>query len=304
MGFLDFMKKKGELPADIDLDMPPEPPKMMMDEISAERPIDEELIPRKGKLKVKAKVKKEPELPEIPPLPEMEEDMPPLPKMEEDLGELPEEKNKGFDLPPPPMEKKKGLFSFLKPKKTAKKLSLPELGMDIPEMPPLPEMKGEFPEMPSMPEEHDDFSRLPPLPKQHISEEDRYAPKFEREMPIKAPVELPEIHAEPLKPKVEPIRPPVEEPIIKEPIQPIVEEHVHREEVPQVKRKKFITIDNFRQVQDSINSTKNTLKGVDGFFTKLGEVKHEGDTEYAGLRSSLRDIQSKIVFVDKVLFRE
>ena len=197
------------------------------------------------------------------------------------------------------MEKKKGLFSFLKPKKTTKKLSLPELDRDIPEMPPLPEMKGEFPEIPPMPEEHEEFSRLPPLPKKHISDEDRYAPKFEKEMPIKAPVKLPEIHAEPLKPKIEPIRPPVEEPI-----QHAVEEHVHREEASQVKRKKFITIDNFRQVQDSINSTKNTLKGVDGFFTKLGDVKQEGDTEYAELRSSLRDIQSKIVFVDKVLFRE
>jgi len=300
MAFLDFMKKKGELPADIDLDMPPEPPKMMMDDISAERPIDEELVPRNKKLKVKAKVEKEPELPEMPPLPEMEEDMPVLPD-DEELGELPEDKIKGFDLPPPPMKQKKGLFSFLKPKKTARELSLPKFDMGIPEMPPLPEMEGEFPEMPPIPDEHDDFSRLPPLPKKHISDEDRYAPKFEKEMPIETtPVELPEMHAEPLKPRIEEPM----EPIVKEPIQPIVEGPVHREEIPKIKKQKFITLDDFRQIQDNISSTKNTLKGVDGFFTKLGEVKHEGDSEYAGLRSSLKDMQSKIMFVDKVLFGE
>lgn len=291
MAFLDFMKKKGGLPDDLDLDMPPEPPKMMMDDISAERPIDEELVPRNKKLKVKAKFEKEPELPEMPPLPEMEEDMPDLPD-DDELGDLPEDRIKGFDLPPPPMEKK-GLFSFLKSKKAARELPLPKFDMDIPEMPPLPEMEEEFPEMPPMPEEHDDFLRLPPLPKKRMSDEDRYAPRFEKEMPIeRAPVRLPEMHVEPLRPRME------------EPIKHIVKEPVYREETPKIKKQKFITLDNFRQVQDNINSTKNTLKGVDDFFTKLGEVKHEGDSEYAGLRSSLKDMQSKIMFVDKVLFGE
>ena len=102
-----FKKKEEELPSDIDLDVPPEPPKMLGEEISTEGPIDEELMPGAKIMKSKAKSKEE-ELPELPPLPEMEEELPPLPELEE-------KKHEELELPPPPgiKPKKKGLFPFI-----------------------------------------------------------------------------------------------------------------------------------------------------------------------------------------------
>lgn len=268
MAFLNFMKKREELPSDIDLDMPPEPPKMMEEEILTEEPIDEELMPLKKtkpkKLKVKAP--KEEKLPELPPLPEVggeefpalpplpEEEKKPLPELAEKLPPLPEEKPEELgELPPPPQigKEKKGFFSFLKPKKAAEKLPLPKIEEEIPAVPPLPGAGEEFP-------------AIPPLP-----EKEEVLPKLEKEIPV---------------PKlIEPLKPEPEKPIIKQ---------------------KFITIDDFRQIQGNISDTKGILKGIDDFFTKLEEVKGIGDKEYLELNNSLQDIQRKIMFVDKTLFKE
>jgi len=284
------MKKKEELPADIDLDMPPEPPKMgMEEEVSTKEPIDEELMPRKKTKKGKQKIKlsKEKEKPgvfqkDFPTLPpkEAEEllDIPPLPKVEEELPPLPGETTKefgeeGLDLPPPPVfgkKEKRAFFSFLKPKKAAGKLSLPKIEEEIPEIPSLPEVEEKFPEIPPIPEREE----VPPMP------------ILEKEAPIaqppKAPSLLPEMPApEPSKPKEEPL--------------PKKEE---------IKKRKFITIDDFRQIQGDISGMKGVLRGIDDIFAKLEEVKGIGDKEYGGLYNSLKDIQRKIMFVDKTLFEE
>lgn len=264
MVFLNFMKKREELPTDIDLDIPPEPPKMMEEDVPIEEPIDEELMPKAKSKKVKEKAlkAKKRELPELPPLPKMEEEeLSALPEEEEfgklpELPPLPEEKSEELgelDLPPPPEIKneKRGFFSFLKPKKAAKELGLPRIEEEIPEMPTFPEVSEEFPE-------------IPPLSK-------------EKEIPT-----IPQ-SVEPLKPVAEKPMPEIKE------IKPV---------------KKFVTINDFRQIQSDIGGTKDILKGVDGIFSKLEEVKNIGDKEYVELRNGLQDIQRKIMFVDKVLFKE
>lgn len=258
MAFLNFMKKREELPADIDFDIPPEPPKMMKEEIAIEEPIDEELMPKAKPKKLKEKipeVKKE-KLPELPPLPK-EEELGPLPELfslpEEKPGELGE-----TEIPPPPefKKEKKGFFSFLKLKKKAKEFELPE-------MPSLPEVKEEeikgFPEIPSLPEIEE-----APLPEE-----------------------------KPIAPPIEPLKPVVEEPVPEVKEAKLVEKPI----------KRFITINDFKQIQGDIRGMRGVLKDVDGFLVKLEEVRGSGDREYAGLYSSLKDIQTKIMFVDKSLFK-
>ena len=71
-----------------------------------------------------------------------------------------------------------------------------------------------------------------------------------------------------------------------------------------VKKQKFITIYDFKQIQSEISNTKGILKSIDDHFSGLEETKSCGDKEYVKLYQSLQDIQRKIMFVDKSLFKE
>jgi len=300
MAFLHFKKKGGPVPSDIDLDMPPEPPKMMEDEPMPEEPINEELMSIPPPKKAKAKKSKKEEIPELPPLPEEGDlgQLPELPSLPEEKGkeleeEIPELPDMEGELPPPPelKTKKQGFFSFLKTKKTAKDLELPKIDEVAPEIPPLAEDKGEeLPEMPPLPEiegkeDIKEFPEIPELPKDTGGEIPELPP---------LPEEAPTI------PPIETIKAPeLERP---EPIPKIPE--VPKEEAIEKPTKKFITIDEFREVQGSISNIKSTLKGIDDVFSKIEEAKINGDKEYVGLYNNLKDAQNKIMFVDRTLFKE
>ncbi len=261
MAFLHFKKKEAPTGMDaMNLDVPPEPPKMGKEEQISEEPINEELM-------TPAKTMKAPEpkeMPELPPLP-AEGDIGSLP----DLPDLPEEPppDMGADLPPPPeiKEKKQGFFSFLKSKKTPKDLELPKIeeGTD---MPPLPDIKGQ--DMPELPDIRGE--ELPDMPE--LTETEPEAP------PETAPKEMPKIPETPVLPPVE--------------------------EVKERPAKKFVSINEFRDIQSNIADIKDILKGVDGVFAKVEEVKADGDSEYVGLYNKLKDAHTKIMFVDKALFKE
>ncbi len=275
MGLLNILKKREELPSDIDLDLPPAPPEIGMEEdIPIEEPVDEELMfTNKRPIKAKPSKAKEEfeELPELPPLPEEEEqgikapirsyleepEMPPLPEEELSLEDLEEE---SLELPPPPeikKEKRKGLFSFLKTKKVVEKIPLAK--------------KKEFPEMPSLPKfEEEELSEIPPLTE---TEE-------EKEFP-----EIPTLPEEEIPPS-----PPITEQILPS-----------REEL--IKKTRFIAINDFEHIQNEINNIKITLKGSEPFFAKLEEDKPARDKKYEEFRNYLDDIHKKIMFVDKNLFK-
>lgn len=328
MAFLNFTRKREELPSDIDLDMPPEPPKMMREDTSMEEPVDEELM-----LTKKAGPEEE-ELPELPPLPDIEE---------------PGEWGKGLDVPLPlPYEKKKkgertigkspvlyiiifvlvaGIaysilnykpyyakawnfilelftrFPFLNEARiylssnyltvlgavlliiilvpiflvvrSAKKKggAAQKRGEGLPELPPLPE---EVPEMPEIPEEGAEFPEIPPVPEE-----------------IEAP--LPELEEEIPKP-IEPLRPVAE--------RMIPSTRVSRPSEKAVKKERFITIDEFRQIRGDISITRGILKKASSFFSKLERIKGGEDRGYLELCNGLQDIQEKIMFINKVLFKE
>jgi hypothetical protein len=306
MAFLNFAKKKGKIPDTTDLDIPPEPPKIMEEDISTNEPIDEELMPLR-----KTKPKKE-KLPEIPPLPKMEE-LEPLPEEGLAAKEL-----KELELPPPPVKKKRGFF-FRKPKKA---VEIPSIEEELPPLPPLPKGEEEIPPMPSSPREE---KKLPPLPEKEIPpmpslpeiEEELPAipplPKEEKEFPEIPPIpetkeKVPELPPLPEKvptlPELErgihftPPKPPPPERPVQEPLKP--EEPLHEEVKP---RKRFIVLDDFKQIQSNITNTKSTLKDIYSYLSELEEVKGI-DKKYSELNNNLQDIQKKLVFVDKTLFKE
>lgn len=328
MAFLNFTRKREELPSDIELDMPPEPPKSMREDVSTEEPIDEELM------HLNKSGPEEEELPELPPLPDIEE---------------PEEWGKGLELPLPFEKKKKwerttgkspvlyiiifvlvaGIaysilnykayyakawnfilelftrFPFLNETKiylssnyltvigavlliiilvtillivrSAKKKGgfAQKRGEGLPELPPLPE--EEVPEMPEIPEEGAEFPEIPPFPE-------------ETEVP------LPEVGEEEIPRPIEPLRPVAE--------RMIPSTRVTRPLEKAVKKQRFITIDEFRQIRGDISSTRGILKKASSFFSKLERVKGSEDKGYAELCNSLQDIQEKIVFINKTLFKE
>jgi len=296
MAFLDFMKKKDKGLGDIDLDMPPEPPKMGIEGGSSTKgPIDEELMPPPGAKFMKAKKRKAPkieeELPEIPPLPKLEEEkLPPLPDVHEEMPELPplpdiheEPKKKKISMP---KIKGKGLFGMFKKKKVEEEMP-PLPHEEMPELPPLPDVHGEplpkeaeeLPELPPLPEEKEE--ELPELPELPEIEE---APKVERKLPI--PPTIGPFKAEP-----------EEKHEVVEPVKEVVKE------TPVVKRK-FVTIDEFRNVQSNINDARGVLKGIDAFLSEISEDKSAIDREFSEWNNCLKDIQKKILFVDKTLFEE
>lgn len=248
-------------------------------------------------------MKKKEDLPEG-----MDLDMPPLPPkmMEEDdfspKGPFDEElmpkgkppafpdfpEDKTYDLPGlPPLPKgpqgnkfvspkikqmKKGFLSLFKPKKPAKGPSIPQLEEEFPELPPF--------------HEEEEF---PPFP-----EEKPVAPP----RPITPPGPI--AHEEPIIPP-RPIPPPIRsmEPMVEKPIR-----GVKGTKPAKKPAKKFIAIRDFKQINSYIFATRNILRGADDTFSEFEEARHSEDKEYTAFYNSLKDIQSKIMFVDKTLFKD
>jgi hypothetical protein len=274
MSFLNIARKGGKLPSDIELDVPPAPPKMMQraDDSTTEAINEELMVPKPNKLTSN--------LSKLPPIPKIKEpELPPLPKEVE-------------------KPKKKGLFSLFKGKKEVKKdelkgFQLPDIegAREFPELPPLPKEESKFSGMPELPKEDNELSQLPEM------EEPSELPPLQKDDGL----QLPEI-GEPKEQSPLPVAK-----VAPKPVEPQiytgapVEEKNNR--VPVI-GKKFITIEDFRQIQDGISNTKNNLKDSDSSFDKLEENKNGRDKSYVDWSHSLHEMQKKIMFIDKILFKE
>ena len=289
MGFLSLIKKRDEsLDVDLaNLDLPPEPPKIGAEWDKGNEAIDEELMPpiiKKNEAKYKKPKKEEIELPPLPKLEELDQgigpEFPTLPPEEElsqeediepqslpEFGELPKEEE--LDIPPPPMpmrQEKKPFFGFLKPKK-GKAITIP-----VGELPPLDEIqefgKDEEQELPAFPEIEEEFKPLPEL-----EEETPFAPRIE---------------------PLQQIQPMTRKPSIKEEI---------RAEKIEGQLSKFIRVDDFRNILNYIYEIRSYLKDDNLIFTKLEEIEAAKNKRYEELHNNLVDIQRKMLFVDKTLFK-
>ncbi len=225
MGFLNFIKKRDRLPDDFDLDLPPEPPEIGI----------EEMIEKTGEKKEPIKEKSPFELEE---------------------GEF------GLPLPPPSIgtkKEKKGFFSLFKPKKAVE-----ETETSLPKIEELEELSSfQTGEMFPSPPTEEKMPFLPPEIKRSVSPSPKLAKWIKPSKPESLPLEI---------------------------------------KSTEESKQGFITIDDFKHIQDSINNAKENLKKIDSFFTELKE--NTEIKECVEWHANLQDIQRKITFIDKILFKE
>ena len=65
----------------------------------------------------------------------------------------------------------------------------------------------------------------------------------------------------------------------------------------------YVRVDRFKIVLDHINIIRSDLRKSDADLMKLEGLKHEKDKSFDKFRVSLDDLQKKLIFVDKTLFK-
>ena len=219
---------------------------------------------------------------------EPELDLPPEPPKLSDLGMLP-------PLPASLDEELQPTRPFLK---FPKKKETVEISGGMPSFQGLsPEPKGDmgFPPLEPLFDEDfglkgkdelgltsDQFSDFPGLSD---------APDFPMEMP-KQPMPL-------AKPRAMP------EPPLRMPPPPAKPEAPKaRPSVPQFPSQKYISLETFKGVLQDINSSKSDLRDIHQYVSELVDYLHEETKDYEDWNSSLKDINRKLLYVDKVLFQK
>ena len=219
-------------------------------------------------------------------------------------------------------------MGFLKFLKRDKKQGLDmNLGMDDLDVPPLPpDVKGEseeFPELPEMPKvegplpKGDEFPELPEepklfpdLPKQDISET---APRPAAEPVMPKPLLRPQATRPAFEQSTK--RPMVERRV---PIPPAagahtehydsIEESAVREQRGVISHKAaggktYVRIDRFKGILKDINQIKNDLRNSNEILSKVEEIDENKSKVFERWKNSMSDLQKKLIFVDKILFK-
>jgi len=202
-----------------------------------------------------------------------------------------------------------GLLKFKK-----RKESFPSFAdLDIPPEPPkmLRQTFEEQPTIPELPKDDFELPELPPLddnmlsdlpPPPQIKKEKKGFFSFLKTKKAPADLELPELPALEKIPSIK-MEEPEEAP---EPAE--VEEQETQTPAPaqqaNVTLKRFIKLEDFRNIQDEIANAKAILRGSDELFTKLEELGALEDKSFSDLSGNLRDVHNKIMFADKSLFKE
>ena len=65
----------------------------------------------------------------------------------------------------------------------------------------------------------------------------------------------------------------------------------------------YVRIDKFKATLGSINIIRNDLKRSEEKLIKLENIKNDKDNALDKIKSSMDDLQKKIIFVDKILFK-
>ena len=179
-----------------------------------------------------------------------------------------------------------GFLKFLKRDKS-KELDLESMGnLDAPPIHPGLEEKG--------------MERLPEVPKSEKSFPERKE-KLVPELKLPSMQESPKPEWE--EPKVElPGTMPAKE------IEPY-ESAIVVEEKPVQKRREaggpiFVKVNQFRGVLSEISTIKRDLKTADQSLLKLNEIEANRDKILTKWRDIMADLQKKIIFIDKTLFKK
>ena len=69
------------------------------------------------------------------------------------------------------------------------------------------------------------------------------------------------------------------------------------------KKEVYVRVDKFKMALDGIGMIRNSLRKSDEALLKLESIKNEKDRSFDKAKSSLEDLQKKIMFIDKTLFK-
>jgi hypothetical protein len=188
-----------------------------------------------------------------------------------------------------------GFLKFLKRDKK-KEFDLDLDKLDVP--PVMPGMDGkniQFPDLPELPE-MPEFEEKPPI------KDDFPVEKLKSDIPT-IPIKKEEARLDTVKarfkplPEVKPIREARQKPAenrIK-----AVEKPVHHEAHQPV----YVRVDKFKDVLRNVTTIKNQVKISNDVLAKLNEIDANREKEFGNWRSSLLDLQKKLIFIDKTLFK-
>ncbi len=210
-------------------------------------------------------------------------------------------------------------MGFLKFLKREKKEGLDELDLP-PEPPPLEGFHENLPELPEFPDIGKDISGMEYIPKFDFPEKEAQGfqgfPDDEAQMPLLEDAPEPADAA----------------PLISEPAPQIPQSMAELQQVQQAptlmpherqkteRRKLFaheetgvsgipigktiyIKVDRFKATLGSINIVRNDLRKSEEALAKLETIKAAKDRSFEKIKSSLDDLQKKLIFVDKTLFK-
>lgn len=65
----------------------------------------------------------------------------------------------------------------------------------------------------------------------------------------------------------------------------------------------YVKVDNFKAMLGTINIVRSDLRKSDEALTKLESIKNGKDKSFDKVKSSLDDLQKKLIFIDKTLFK-
>ena len=64
----------------------------------------------------------------------------------------------------------------------------------------------------------------------------------------------------------------------------------------------FISLESFKDIIDEVSLTSNILKENEDILTRINEFKEDEDKQFNKWESQLKDMQKKLIYVDKSLF--
>ena len=69
------------------------------------------------------------------------------------------------------------------------------------------------------------------------------------------------------------------------------------------RREVYVRIDSFKAVLDNINMIRSSARKSDESVIRLEGIKNSKDRAFDRVKSSLADLQKKLIFIDKTLFK-
>ena len=217
-----------------------------------------------------------------------------------------------------------GFLKFLKRSKE-ERLEAPIEDLDVPPMPPTG-LKDEFPPMPKLELIREESEEVPAESEPYYEPEEN-APSFgtklkgqEMEEQIEEPIPFGEIPKPPEMPSFEK-KTKLQTPAFKKPAAPEISKKpkifpADRLERAAVKEERkilrhetapsrtiFVEVEKFREIRGHIRIIKEDLRNSDEALLRLQDMKEIKDKEFDKWQKAVEDLQKKMIFMDKTLFK-